>query len=468
MTVRLFFDRIFFCVSIALLASCSQSQKEASQEKITDAVEGTNDLRVDTNNADITLENFLQVKPGQAGDSLYRNFISGLIKVHKFNASVEHLKAYYGAFNKTADQKSFALMRLGEVYNALAQYELAIKYFRDALEVNLKAGDSARAAECEHSIGYNLQLTGDLAQSIEHIYKALKFYEQKNDSDNICIAFFDIAESYYRQENFTKAFEFYKHCHDYYRGKADTFQLAQALTYLCDVQHKLNLNDDALRDGNAAIALWKHLADAEGEANCLNTMAGIYFDQKKYEDAIKFYKEAYDLVMTTEFQRPLPVLMMNLGVCYTNTGSYPIAEKYLLSSIEELKKAGMVSELQLAYRHASVLYKKLDMPEKALRNYEQFDSIQNILAEKQSSESIERLNLKYETAKAQNEIMELSREKKHTETKERIFILVTAIVLLLLAMVITIILLRNRQRRKNLETEKAMKELELSKAKLKH
>jgi len=463
---KLLFNSVVLLLSLFLF-SCNQNSKTPPAVKNSNVDSKAFEMLIDTNNSELTISHIKNLKPEGLADSLYRNFIVGLIKNNNFNDALTHLEAYKSYFNKTPQQQTFSNLKSGEVFNALAKYDSSIYYFTEALKINIEIQDSEIVAECEHNIGYNLQFIGDETKSLVHLYNALSYYEQKHDSENIFLSYYDIAEIYYRQKNFIKTLQYYEQCFDYYKNKRDTFQMAQLLTSLSDALSKLNKYDEAINNAVSAIALWTQIGDVEGKANCLNTLAGIYVTQKKWVEAIHYFTEAYDMVRETEFQRPVPVLLLNLGVCYTATGNFTQAEKYLLSSIEELSKIGLVNELQLVYKHTSELYKKKGKSDKALEYYERYDSIQDIASEKLSGKAIEELHLKYETAQKENKIMVLKNEISSREHASRLFDLFSIILILGLGLSMTLFIYHQKNRRIKLEKEKATKELELIKTRLK-
>ena len=88
--------------------------------------------------------------------------------------------------------------------------------------------------------------------------------------------------------------------------------------------------------------------------------------------------------------------------------------------------------------------------------------------EKKSAKIITELNVKYETARKENEIMSLNKEKQNAESRARTLHYAGIILFLVLALIVTLVMLRSRGIRWRLQKEKSQKELELAKAKLKH
>ena len=119
--------------------------------------------------------------------------------------------------------------------------------------------------------------------------------------------------------------------------------------------------EKAYRD---AESIFRRNDSLEGQSRALNILAGLFFKQTDYNNALSVLIDALEIAKKLDDKKKLAFMLGNIGRIYTFTGNFAEAKKHLLTSVELSIKLGHT--LETARAHLSLGYIYLQESEFAL------------------------------------------------------------------------------------------------------
>ena len=129
--------KLFFLTVLCFAVSCTDKKEADYPTEANHSQSTIPSFEADTANALLTLEKIKHIQPPSLADSTYRHFIEALLKSNHFKEAQQHLSSYQSYFNQTPQQKTFAYIKSGEAFSALAKFDSAIYCFSQALAINI-------------------------------------------------------------------------------------------------------------------------------------------------------------------------------------------------------------------------------------------------------------------------------------------------------------------------------------------
>jgi signal transduction histidine kinase/Tfp pilus assembly protein PilF len=228
-----------------------------------------------------SLENLLKKKNGLEridilGELAYRYCFVNTDKAVEFGN--EALKLAFATGDSL--RISQAWNDLSSAYISRGEFEESIKNSLNALRVREKYADSLMVASTLNKLGYAYHELGEEDDALIYFYRAARIYEDENQLHLLANMYNNIGTVYLREGNEDKAIE--------YLQKAENLaESIEAMDVL--ISSKTNL-------------------------------AGIYFERTDYGGSEKIYSETLELIEKTGIKTHLPIVIMNLGVCKTQSG----------------------------------------------------------------------------------------------------------------------------------------------------
>lgn len=353
---------------------------------------------------------------------------------------------------------------LGIIYFDQALYDSALFCYEKSLPLRKEMGDLKGLGGLYNKIGIVFQSRGQFMDAMRAQIQSLRYYDSLGWEYGIAYAQNNIAILHYNLGSPDKALE-------YYQKSADI---------------KLKIGDK------------------DGYGGTLSNMGNVYFDQKKYREAITLYLRALEYIDTARNTYYLSSTLNNLANGYSRIDQFDSAFYYAKKGLtireESGDKKGMVSSLsQLGnlYITANSDFKKgLPLLERSLKlareigvikdhkdvlislaaayysqgNYQRaYDhlmegkALNDSIFSESLSRSINELQIKYETEKQFRENLELKSAKEvqdaDLEVKSmQVRVLVAGLLVIVLLTVILFQIYRNKQRQLLAASAKAMEQ----------
>ena len=263
---------------------------------------------------------------GQVEDEVQRLYDEGLFFFYESNYEGAVLKWEQGLRiarerGRKHDIADFAV-RLGNLYNDIAEYSKAIPYFEEALKIH---------KEFEYIDGMIMDLTnlaiasgelGDYPTAIDFFEEAAQVYRKIDDKAGEASCLKDIGYAYRLQFDYSKAADYYEEALKIYRESEDEEGIAGILTALGIVYDYLHDHSRAIAASEEAIKYHGEAGDKMGIVQSLSNSAGLYSSLGEYPKAIARYEEALEISRELDDKLGIGANLIGIGVVLFDLGEY--------------------------------------------------------------------------------------------------------------------------------------------------
>ena len=330
-----------------------------------------------------------------------------------------------------------------------------LKNVADAIKIKYKLGEGESYSNLALINYYQGNFENDLAFSL----KAIAIYETIGAKDKLALEY---GEMGYRMKkrNLSKAL--------FYMRKAKL--IAEKNKYqkpLLSIYNNYGVLKEMQTDYDSALYFYKKgltikevIKDSIGIPYSLNNIAGIYVKQKFFDKAMVNYNKALDIRVLLNDQ-------IGMAENYTYLGDLFLAQKQYKKSIFNYKialnksmKYKYLDLIQYNYEMLSKNYEAINNKDEALKNYKLFEIYKDSILNKETNSKIAELDIKYETAKKEKQLLEKEIEIKSTRNK---LILASAIALFIGLLGLLIYRqqkLKNKQQEQEFELKSAILKIE--------
>ena len=224
----------------------------------------------------------------------YKKLAQSFKRLKDREQTAEYYKKALGVFTALKDKKNMArtLNTLAEAERYLDHLLIALDYSTRGIEIHKQINDEEGYAKASMGAGIIYRHIGRYEKSLEHIYNAHLYYQKVNDINGIAETSNQLGFIYTRLKQFEEARSFYQLAIDVAGDKIKQKTLASSLREMAVIY----LNDEDYESALVMVEQAHKIYIKENEklkrSITARIIANIYRDQRKYEQAIAYYKES--------------------------------------------------------------------------------------------------------------------------------------------------------------------------------
>jgi len=340
---------------------------------------------------------------------------------------------------------SDCLNKVGLVNYYQGNYESALDYYTQALEILVANGQSKRAASVQGNIGNIYFSQGNYPKALSYFQQSLKSYQAQSDKEGMAHSYNNIGNIHFSKPDYLRAAQAYRSALGYYNQIGDTMGQARALNNLGNIFLRQNDLDSALNRYERALQLMHQQADRASEAHILASIGIVHSQKGRQAQALTYFEQA--LKMRQEIGD-------SPGVAFTYS---LMAEAHLLQGQAQQSRLLAHRGLDLARSlnhldHQLACAQALYQADSALGNWKSafeahvlYKACADSLKNDAKSQEMGRLEAQYEADKER----ELLEARQQSELQQRNWMLGSAGGGLLLLLIVAFTLFRSRQKEKN-------------------
>lgn len=129
-------------------------------------------------------------------------------------------------------------------------------------------------------------------------------------------------------------------------------------------------------------------------------------EQQQYTEAVKNFAAAERIYDTLNYPSHQDALHVYYGTALTNLNQLPEAREHYLKGIAFATKEGDLEIQSEGLLGLTQALKKMGLHQEAIRYFEKYDSVRNVLSEKEQLATVSEMTEKYEAAKKEKQIQE--------------------------------------------------------------
>lgn len=328
--------------------------------------------------------------------------------------------------NKEQIAETLGLLALASKANN--QFQEALAYNKQRLEVCKETGDRLCTANTLNNIGFAYKKVGDTESALTHFKQSLAEFDQmteKQKTDPIVLN--NIGVAYTNLGDYRNAKEYYTRSMNLSQKMKSTEGEARALNYLAANYYISGNNNQALNSVQKAI----EIAEANGHREVLQEsykiLSEIYNKEENYKEAQKYYKMHKDLLdqLEAEKRKRDESLLQSLIEAEKKENEYRmlIADKEKQElALKQLKLEAEKQQQALALREKelAILKQQKDLQEANLRSAQlEKERVRQSLEIARQQLEAEKRNKAIADLQKEKEIQELALKQKELEERER-------------------------------------------------
>lgn len=323
----------------------------------------------------------------------------------KFN---DALKTFNEAVRLSAEVNNdnnlaYCYQRIGNLYKENGDVELSKKYIDSAYVIYVKLGDLAKISSTMVDIGYYYMSRGDFKTADSLFMQSQKIAVEANNNNQIAIANQSIADMALYTGEFKKALKILEETKAIYEKIDNFWGLASINLSLGNVYNHMGEFAKAIYHYDVADSLYASKDDEYSRATPINNKGTIYYwqgdleaalpqfhkvkeilekysaknefyaivlanigevlaDQKKYDEAIKFFNDAKKMADGFNYNSLQATINTAFAKLYIDQEKYDEAQKYVDEGYRQVKSSGEKDRLAgIANIKGKVAYFKKDL-----------------------------------------------------------------------------------------------------------
>ncbi|MFN6366056.1 MAG: tetratricopeptide repeat protein [Aphanizomenon sp.] len=248
-------------------------------------------------------------------------------------------------WSKTNDKENWhytaSLISLGNAYNSLGQYERAIAFFQQSLDIKKDIGDIRGESISLNNLGNAYNSLGQYQRAIAFYQQSLDIFKDIGDILGESISLIGLGNAYNSLGQYERAIAFYQQSLDIAKEIGDIRGESNSLIGLGNGYNSLGQYERAIAFFQQSLDIKKDIGDIRGESISLNGLGNGYNSLGQYERAIAFYQQSLDIAKEIGDIRGEANAWFNLGL--------------------SLEKVDREQDALGAYRNARELYQTMGL-----------------------------------------------------------------------------------------------------------
>jgi tetratricopeptide (TPR) repeat protein/DNA-binding CsgD family transcriptional regulator len=329
--------------------------------------------------------------------------------------ALKNLKEINATLNDMASTNNL----IGLAHMSKGDYEDAEIFFLKAGELYKSIDDVLGEVSTIHNLGVVNFYLGNYKNAMEYYSKALKMCEKDNDMQTEADIIINIGILLNQEKQYTKAIEYYRKAFQKQYVLKDRRGMGQTLSSIGTCYFSQGNIDSSLYYHNASLDTFKRGKMDSGIAQSLNNIGDILLIQKKYNNALTYYQEALDIRLKSDERYGLAISYNNLAKVYSEQNQWSIAQINFMKAqrlSEEINSPYLLSEV---FQARALMYERKGDFKNAYRDINNFHLLRDSLYDNEKSKAISELQQRYNSEKAENELLAKTNQIQLLEKEEK-------------------------------------------------
>jgi tetratricopeptide (TPR) repeat protein len=326
------------------------------------------DFALDKINSDRILGNYLKPEKQERIDLLHRL----LMEANPSGSDPESNRNTAGQIN--------ILNGLGRAYDSLSEFQRAIDFYNQALELSRKFVDLDGEATSLEGLGNTYFSLGYCQQAIQFHHQALEIARKIGNRDSEATSLINLGNAYDSLGQHQQAIQFYHQSLEIARKIGDLGSESASFNNLGNSYYSLGQYQQAIQFYDQSLEIARKIGDYNTEASSLNNLGSTYDSLKKYQQAIQFYQQSLEITRRIGNRNGEKSSLVNLGNSYYSLGQYQQAVQFYQQSLEIARaigdsdgEAGSLNNLGFALEQINRRSESLDAFKDSKQIYEELD-----------------------------------------------------------------------------------------------
>jgi CHAT domain-containing protein/tetratricopeptide (TPR) repeat protein len=306
-------------------------------------------------------------------DELYQNGMS-LYSQGEYNDAVQEFKKSLDCYRdieiNSRQHEGNTLNMIGDSYYGLMQYEQALDYYQQALELYIEFQNSYAEELVWGDIGTAYSKLGKYEQAILAYQEMLQIAQDSKEVYGQGVALNILGDTYGYTGQYRQSLDYYQQALSVVRASDNQIGEWNALNGIGWAYTYLGEYEQAIDHYQQALKLAHDIGDRTREGVAIGNIGAVYHFYAQYEQAVAQYQQSLEIAYEVDDQESIWTQTNNIGAIYSKLGQHEQALDHYLQALE------VVKSLRNQYSEATVLnnigsvYRDLGQYGQALVQYE--------------------------------------------------------------------------------------------------
>jgi anti-anti-sigma factor len=314
-----------------------------------------------------------------------------------------------------------SLLNFGVYYQNTSDYDKALENAKKSLEIFEKIGDRDGMGNCYSTLGVVSKNKSELGTALEYHLKALEIREELGDKGGLATTYLNIGVVYYIMQDANKALEYFLDSQKIFEEFNDKHNLATSYVNAGCAYESLGELDKSLACYLKASELSEEIGNKNAAALSYSNTGWIYSGQGDLDKAFEYQKKALEIFESIGEKRMVAACCSGIGQVFVKQKRFDEALEYLNKGLTLAQKTGARDVELPCLELLSNLYEERQDYKKALATCKEYLELKEKIYSQESSDKINKLKYKYETAQKEKEaeIFRLKNVELETMVAER-------------------------------------------------
>jgi len=275
----------------------------------------------------------------------------------------ETAAASYAELAKLYPDDPDVQLGLGRALEDLGKLPEALQVYRHVVEVAPEYGEG------HLSVGWVLIFSGRPDEAIKELESSLAAEVFKDDLETLGNVHSALGQAYRETNELEKSEEHYKLCLDFRRRTGDKRGQAVALARMAPIFAERDDTATATKYLDEAISLSREIGDRTSESDFLSDKGLVYKIAGDLEKSLKSYRQSMRIEAEREDHARLAMRLNTIAEIYGELGKYDDAIIYLEQAKSHLEKSGDLRDKAVNFEHLGLIRKAQGLYDQAIEAY---------------------------------------------------------------------------------------------------
>lgn len=340
------------------------------------------------------------------------------------------------------------------ILNQQGKYNLSLKLNLQSIEFAKQKGSPEQIATCLFNAGSSYNNMAKYDEAIAYYLQAIKIFEELKLIKKTAVAYDNIGGIFSNIGQEEKGLTYHKKALEKATEINDSMEIATALLNIGTQQKVLNKLMEAENTTLKALTIAKQIKSTYLEINANLTLAEIFVKQNLFDKSIAYAKLGLERAIAIDSKYSQMEALKILTRCYYLNKNYTMAIQLGEEAIVFGKKNNIVSELYKVYELVAQEYAQINNYKLAYQNLSISKDLKDSINDQNLTKEIEQLEIKYQTAKKEKQILEL----EHTKNQQQLLIMSLIVGITIVLCIIYLVYKNYSQKRKLLVADTLYKQ----------
>jgi len=309
--------------------------------------------------------------------------------------------------NRNASSQINILNELGGAYDSLSEYNQAIEFYHQALELSRKIAHRNGEASSLNNLGIAYDSLGQYQQAIHFYQQSLEIYREIGDRHGEASSLMNLGIAYKSLGQYQQVIHFQQQSLGIYREIGDRNGEASSLNNLGLAYKSLGQYQQSIQFQQQSLEIYREIGDRNGEASSLNNLGLAYYSLGQYQQSIQFHQQSLEIYREIGDRHGEASSLNNLGNAYDSLGQYQQANQFYQQSLEIKREIGDRFGEANSLGNLGNVYVSLGQYQQAIQFYQQSLDIEREIGDRNGeANSLNNLGLALKALGRRGESME--------------------------------------------------------------